>query len=145
MNNFKLFDRLLRKGSWYASSIINNNINWIWLELPIAIFSDNVTSFSATILVLLSHFVSINFFFWRSFFSFFFLFFSFSLDFFTYQLDFCLSFDMFEPCTVLNPWIFCVTFRFFSFFEFLFFFFCTFWMLWLLVTVNKLKHKVCHW
>ena len=77
MNNFKLFDSLLRKGSWYASSIINNNINWIWLELPIAIFSDNVTSFSATILVLLSHFVSINFFFWRSFFSFFFFFFCF--------------------------------------------------------------------
>ena len=72
MNNFKLFDSLLRKCSWYASSIINNNINWIWLELPIAIFSDNVTGFSATILVLLSHFVSINFFFWRSFFSFFF-------------------------------------------------------------------------
>ena len=141
MNNFKLFDSLLRKCSWYASSIINNNINWIWLELPIAIFSDNVTSFSATILVLLSHFVSINFFFWRSFFSFFF-----PLDFFTYQLDFSLSlsFDMFEPCTVLNPWIFCVTFRFFSFFEFLFFL-GTFWMLWLLVTVNKLKHKVCHW
>ena len=63
LSNFKLFDSLLKKGWWYTSSIIgNNNIRMHLasythpnhqLSLP-AIFS-NETSFSATVLILLSH------------------------------------------------------------------------------------------
>ena len=58
LSNFKLFDSLLKKDWWYISSIIDNNLASYThpnhqLSL-LAIFSDE-TSFSATILILLSH------------------------------------------------------------------------------------------
>ena len=86
-----------------------------------AMFSDETNS-SATVAILLSPCVSINFFFWTSF-SFFFRLFYLSSQF--------LSFE---------PWIFCVTFH--LIFEFLIFVY--FPMLWMLVIVNKVKYMALH-
>ena len=86
-----------------------------------AMFSDE-TSSSATVAILLSPCVSINFFFWTSF-SFFFRLFYLSSQF--------LSFE---------PWIFCVTFH--LIFKFLIFVY--FPMLWMLVIVNKVKYMALH-
>ena len=66
LSNFKLFDSLLKKDWWYTSSIIDNNLASYThpnhqLSL-LAIFSDE-TSFSATVLILLSHCLSLTFFF----------------------------------------------------------------------------------
>ena len=84
-------------------------------------FSDEMSS-SATVLILLSPCVSINFFFWTPF--------SFFSDFCTYQVHLSVFWALNRLCHL--PY----------FFEFLIFVY--FWMLWILVTVNKVKHIALH-
>ena len=80
------------------------------------------TSSSATVLILLSPCVSVNFF-------------------LEHLFHFSQTLVLIESIYLsFEPWIFCVTFH--LFFEFLIFVY--FWMLWILVTVNKVKHIALH-
>ena len=109
--------------------LLSSSTTIISTECSLSYLASKASS-SAIVLILLSHYVSINFFFWTPFLLFF------SRNFYWSTRFLCLLTSL----SLTQSWIFSVTFCLVS--EFLFF--VLFWMLWILVTVNKLKNPTCH-